>query len=106
MSRPEGARLARGSVLLAGTLLAVAAARAEPAPYRYQAPVAIDAPAPFIQLPLSIAAYGHAEQDDLRDLRVVDAKGERVPFAFLPPLATVQRQLDEVQVCFRFRSSF
>jgi len=90
MSRPEGARLARGSVLLAGTLLAVAAARAEPAPYRYQAPVAIDAPAPFIQLPLSIAAYGHAEQDDLRDLRVVDAKGERVPFTFLPPLATVQ----------------
>ena len=77
-------------MLIAGTLLAVAAARAEPAPYRYQAPVAIDAPAPFIQLPLPIAAYGHVEQDDLRDLRIVDARGERVPFAFLPPLATVQ----------------
>jgi hypothetical protein len=63
---------------------------AEPAPYRYQAPIAIDAPAPFVQMALPVAAYGHVEQDDLRDLRIVDAKGERVPFAVLPPLATVQ----------------
>jgi hypothetical protein len=90
MSRPEGARLARGSVLLAGAMLAAAVVHAEPAPHRYQAPIAIDAPAPFVQLALPVAAYGHAEQDDLRDLRIVDAKGERVPFAVLPPLATVQ----------------
>jgi hypothetical protein len=95
MSRPEGARFARDSVrpaaaVLVAALLATAVVRAEPAPYRYQAPIAIDAPAPFIQLALPIGAYGHVEQDDLRDLRIVDAKGERVPFAVLPALATVQ----------------
>ena len=79
MSRPEGARFVRGSLLLAGAMLAAAAARAEPAPYRYRAPIAIDAPAPFVQMPLPVAAYGHVEQDDLRDLRIVDARGERVP---------------------------
>jgi len=90
MSRPEGARFVRGSLILAGAMLAAGAARAEPAPYRYRAPIAIDAPAPFVQMPLSIAVYAHVEQDDLRDLRIVDARGERVPFAVLPPLATVQ----------------
>ena len=90
MSRPEGARAAREILLLAVALLAAAAVRAEPAPHRYQAPIKIDAPAPFIRLALPVTAYGHAEQDDLRDLRIVDAKGERVPFAILPPLATVQ----------------
>jgi hypothetical protein len=76
--------------VLVAALLAAAAVHAEPAPYRYQAPIAVDAPAPFIQLALPIAAYGHVEQDDLRDLRIVDAKGERVPFAVLPSVATVQ----------------
>ena len=90
MSRPEGARFVRGPLLLAGAMLAATVAHAEPAPYRYQAPIAIDAPAPFVQMALPVAAYGHVEQDDLRDLRIVDAKGERVPFAVLPPLATVQ----------------
>src|SRR6476661_6947973 len=90
MSRPEGARFVRGPMLLAGVMLAAAVGHAEPAPYRYQAPIAIDAPAPFVKMALPVAAYGHVEQDDLRDLRVVDAKGERVPFAVLPPLATVQ----------------
>jgi len=104
MSRPEHLRTARGGTqrwrpvrgralgaaiaLVAGGAAAIA--HAEPAPYRYQAPIAIDAPAPFVQMALPVAAYGHAEQDDLRDLRLVDAKGERVPFAVLPPLATVQ----------------
>ena len=90
MSRAEGARFVRGSVVLAGALLAAALARADPAPYRYHAPIAIDVPAPFVKVALPIDAYGRVEQEDLRDLRVVDAKGERVPFAVLPPLATVQ----------------
>ncbi|HSC65630.1 MAG TPA: DUF3999 family protein [Caldimonas sp.] len=89
MSRPEGARRRR-CLALAGLLLAAAVANAEPAPYRYQAPISVDSPAPFVQLALPIAAYGHVEQDDLSDLRIVDAKGERVPFAVLPPLAAVQ----------------
>ena len=90
MSRPEGARFVPGSLLVVGAMLAATAVRAEPAPYRYRAPIAIDAPAPFVTVPLPVAAYGHVEQDDLRDLRIVDARGERVPFAVLPPLATVQ----------------
>ena len=71
-------------------LLSIGAARAEPAPHRYQAPIAIDAAAPFVAMALPPAVYAHVEQDDLRDLRVVDSRGERVPFAFLPPQSTVR----------------
>ncbi|HEV7575816.1 MAG TPA: DUF3999 family protein [Caldimonas sp.] len=71
-------------------LLAGTAASGEPAPYRYQAPIAIDAAAPFVRIALPATVYGHVEQDDLRDLRIVDARGERVPFAVLPPQSTVQ----------------
>ena len=87
MSLPEGP----GRALFAALALAAAAAHAEPSPYRYQAPIRIEAAAPFVQMALPVAAYGHVEQDDLRDLRIVDAKGERVPFAMLPAVATVQR---------------
>ncbi|HEY3635210.1 MAG TPA: DUF3999 family protein [Caldimonas sp.] len=66
-----------------------AAASSAPAPYRYQAPIVVDAPAPFVQIALPAAAYGRVEQDGLRDLRIVDARGERVPFAILPPRSTV-----------------
>jgi len=90
MSPPDRPAAARGPWLFAVAMLAAAAVRAEPAPHRYQAPIAIEAAAPFVQFALPVAAYGHLEQDDLRDLRIVDAKGERVPFAILPPLSTVQ----------------
>ena len=78
MWRPEAraascARLARASRRQRS--LAATVARAEPAPYRYQAPIAIDAPAPFVQMALPPAAYAHVEQDELRDLRIVDAGG-------------------------------
>ncbi|MBV9891972.1 MAG: DUF3999 family protein, partial [Rhizobacter sp.] len=66
------------------------AAVAQSAAYRYLAPIAIEAPAPFVELALAPAAYAHSEQDELRDLRIVDAHGERVPFAWLPPRATVR----------------
>lgn len=101
MLRPESLRGARRSAVLAIAMgVAAAVPGAEPAPYRYQAPIAIDAAAPFVQMALPVAAYGHVEQDDLRDLRIVDAKGERVPFAILPPLATVQlsEQVREAQL--------
>lgn len=58
------------------------ACAAEPA-FRYSAPIEIGRPAPFVQLPLPPSAYAHAAQPELRDLRVVDARGERVPFALL-----------------------
>jgi hypothetical protein len=83
--RPRPA-LATVALLLA----AAAASAAEPAPYRYRAPIVVEAPAPFVELALPPAAYGRVEQDDLRDLRVVDARGERVPFAVLPSRSTVR----------------
>jgi hypothetical protein len=92
MRRRDAIRSAWRAVLVATALVAAAAAsaRAEPAPYRYRAPIVIEVAAPFVQMALPPAVYGRVEQDDLRDLRVVDAGGERVPFAVLPPLSTVQ----------------
>ena len=55
---------------------------AEPA-FRYSAPIEISAPAPFVQLALPPSAYAHVQQPDLRDLRVVDERGERVPYSLL-----------------------
>jgi len=75
-----------GAAVLLG---AGAACAADPAPYRYRAPIVIDQQAPFVQLALPPAAYGRVEQDELRDLRIVDARGERVPFAVLPARSTV-----------------
>jgi len=78
--------------LAAAALLVVAAvaSAADPAPYRYRAPIVVAAPAPFVELALPPAAYARVEQDDLRDLRVVDARGERVPFAVLPSRSTMR----------------
>ena len=42
-----------------------------------------------MQIALPPAVYAHAEQDDLRDLRIVDARGERAPFALLAPRSTL-----------------
>jgi len=75
--------------LVALAIVPAAALAADPAPYRYRAPIVVDAPAPFVELALPPVVYGRVEQDDLRDLRIVDARGERVPFAFLPSRATV-----------------
>ena len=99
MSRPDLARCARRAgvasmrsslVVVALALLGVGAAAAEDAPrYRYVAPIVVAQPAPFVQLALPPAAYARVEQRDLRDLRIVDARGERVPFAVLPARASV-----------------
>ena len=81
---------ARAWMFAVAALLACGAAgAADPAPYRYRAPIVVEQAAPFVQLALPPAAYGRVEQDGLRDLRIVDARGERVPFAVLPALSTV-----------------
>ena len=77
------------SVTIAGLMFASTLAVADPAPYRYSAPIAIAASAPFVQIALPPAVYAHAEQDELRDLRIVDARGERAPFALLAPRSTL-----------------
>jgi hypothetical protein len=50
---------------------------------RWRAPIEIGQPGAFVQLPLSAEVYAHSLQRDLADLRVIDARGERVPFALL-----------------------
>ncbi|MCI4430922.1 MAG: DUF3999 family protein [Burkholderiales bacterium] len=54
----------------------------EPA-FRYAAPISVIRPAPFVQLALPASAYQRSQGDALQDLRIVDARGERVPFALL-----------------------
>ncbi len=80
--------LLRGVAIAALTVASTLAA-ADPAPYRYSAPIAIAASAPFVQIALPPAVYAHSEQDELRDLRIVDARGERAPFALLAPRSTL-----------------
>lgn len=58
---------------------------AEPA-YRHHAPVSVQQPAALVQLPLTGSTYARSVQDGLADLRLVDARGQAVPFALLPPL--------------------
>ena len=65
---------------------------AEPA-YRYSAPLTVQASGAFVQVPLPASTYGHSQRPGLADLRVLDARGERVPHALLPaPAPRVQRQ--------------
>ena len=67
--------------LAAGTVFA-AAAGDDP---RHGADISVTQRAAFVVLPLDVATYARSEADGLADLRVVDARGERVPFALLPP---------------------
>lgn len=90
MQRPE--RVA--GCLLALALAAAQAAATEPAPPRYSAPITVAGTAPFVRVAMPPSVYAHSLQADLRDLRVVDARGQRVPFAFLaPPPAQASEQL-------------
>ena len=88
--------------LLGGSALVVAclcaglapgpAGAADPAPaFRFSAPIEVLAPATFIELALPASAYAHSRQPELRDLRIVDSRGERVPFALPPARALLQR---------------
>jgi Protein of unknown function (DUF3999) len=74
------------SVFVLGAVLVTAAASAadEPA-FRYAAPITVSSPGAFVQLPLPATAYGRSSSANLNDLRIVDARGERVPFAVLAP---------------------
>ena len=87
------------AAIVAASLLVVAAvaAAAEAQPHRYAAPIEIVQPAPFVELALPPAAYAYAMQGDLRDLRVVDSAGERVPFAMLagPAVAAASERIRE-----------
>ena len=73
-------------------------AAAQPA-QRHRAAISVEQPAAFVKLPLPVAVYARSAQADLADLRVVDANGERVPFALLAP------RPDDVQSSDRWRDA-
>jgi hypothetical protein len=93
--RRRRSAMLRSEVHCIGAVLALAvsvqglAFGAEPA-FRYSAPIEIRKAAPFVQLALPPSAYAHAAQPELRDLRVVDARGGRVPFALLGARSELQ----------------
>jgi hypothetical protein len=86
--------------LMFGAVVSVAALAADEAAYRFNAPITIERTAAFVQLPLPASAYGRSLQSGLHDLRIVDARGERVPFALLVPRVaeaqSVEQQRDAV----------
>lgn len=80
------------AVLLIAALLGVdssagAATSADEPARRHVAPVAIEAAAPLVRLALPVEAYARSRRPRLADLHIVDATGEPVPFALLPPRA-------------------
>ena len=88
-SEEIGARIAIGVAASAFAVAGTLARRPRPSrsPIATRAPIEVVTPAPFVELALPAPVYARAAQPDLRDLRVVDAAGERVPFALLDPTA-------------------
>ena len=87
MGRPElRALLAAALVWPAALVLAGAARAADEEPLlRHRAPIVVEQPGAFVQLPLPVAAYARTLQPGLADLRVLDARSANVPFALLAP---------------------
>ena len=80
----------------------VPAARADEPAYRFEAPVNVQRSAPFVELALPATAYARSRRqaDDgggVRDLRIVDSRDERVPFAWLAPRAGEARAIESLR---------
>ena len=94
MSCPRVRRI----LLSAAALTAVAVVQgAEDTQFRYQASIAVERPGAFVQLPLKADTYAHSLEPGLLDLRVVDANGERVPFAVLGPRGNQVETIDQAR---------
>jgi uncharacterized protein DUF3999 len=82
----------RTAVALSAAMSGAALAADEPA-FRFEAAITVQRTAPFVELTLPAEAYARSRQGGvessagIRDLRIVDARGERVPFAWLAPRA-------------------
>lgn len=87
---------------LAVVLTSTGAAVAQEEPLlRHRAPITVERSGAFVAMPLPASAYAKSAHPDLRDLRVVDARGERVPFALLAPRpeeTEIGEQLHQVQL--------
>lgn len=84
------------AIALCGAAIALASpVLADEVAYRFQAPITVEQPAAFVQLPLPASAYARSLSAGLNDLRVVDAAGERVPFALLMPRADESQRIEQ-----------
>lgn len=77
--------MAAGLSLLAMTGLGLPSAWAQELLLRHRAGITLEQSGAFVKLALPPSAYARSMQPGLQDLRVVDARGERVPFALLAP---------------------
>lgn len=73
------------TMAFAAALAPAVAAPADEPLFRHRAPIVVEQSAAFVRLPLPTSGYAHSVSGGLQDLRVVDARGERVPFALLAP---------------------
>ena len=99
-------RLDRCRVLLALSVALVAflpAAHADEPAFRFEAPIAVQRSAPFVELALPPTAYarsrrqGNDSDGGVRDLRIIDSGDERVPFAWLAPRAGEARASESLR---------
>jgi hypothetical protein len=71
-------------LLCVALLPGIAAAQEQKADYRYAAPLQLDGAGSHYRFALPAQAYGGLERTDLGDLRIFNAAGEPVPYAFAP----------------------
>ena len=96
-------RWSRCGALIALAAALVSSARADEPVFRFEAGIAVQRSAPFVELALPAAAYARSRSqardggDGLRDLRIVDSRGERVPFAWLAPRAGEARASESLR---------
>lgn len=83
--------LAALAALAAPVALAAAMSAAVAQPAATTAPITLQGPGPYHRLALPLALYGRAASPDLRDLRVRNAAGHPVPYAWLRNEAAVPR---------------
>ncbi len=86
----------RVGVIVGAAQCWAASVRADEEPaFRWRASVELRQPAAFVALPLSTEVYAHTLQPELRDLRVFDARGERVAFALRAPRTDETRTIQQ-----------
>jgi len=99
LDRQDGCRAVLAFAVAA---VLVPTARADEPAFRFEAPVVVQRSAPFVELALPATAYARSRRqaDDgsgMRDLRIVDSRDERVPFAWLAPRAGEARTSESLR---------
>ncbi|MET3496186.1 DUF3999 domain-containing protein [Variovorax boronicumulans] len=75
-------------IVLAAVMAGAGAAQAQPV---ISAPIALQGPGPYHRLTLPLSIYSRTAYEDLRDLRVRNAAGHAVPYAWLGNEAAMPR---------------